>query len=211
MSIKRYDDEEATNLVQMALSLNSLQPIYNVRVVNGEIEYLVCKPHEHALKDRFTGEWYDVIASDDAVVVATSRKTGKNEIIYQAGLRAFDVVSVSAVHTSEATGETDVPGIGSVYTHNNGNTYMVFGLGNLHAQEQNRAKYPITVLYVGANGFIWAKPVDQFLKSATLGGNFRFKDGIKLEYMGVSENDALQNGFMTMDLKALMEHTAREA
>lgn len=206
IEVKKYTDEEASNLVSMALSLNGIQPIYNVRVKNGELEYVVCKPHVHALHEPRTGEWFDVIASDDAVVVATNRKTGANRIIYQAGLQAFNVVEKSTTHRTEPAPNDECPGIGTVYTHNNGNTYLVFGLGNLHAQEQNRQKYPITVMYIGANGYIWTKPVHEFLKSASLGGNFRFNDGIKMEYMGVSENEALENGFMTLDIKALMEH-----
>lgn len=206
--VKKYTDEEASNLVAMALSINGIQPIYNVRVKNGELEYVVCKPYVHALHDPRTGEWFDVIASDDAVVVATNRTTGVNRIIYQAGLPAFNIVEKSTTRYTEPGPVGEYPAIGTVYTHNNGNTYLVFGLANLNAQDQNREKYPVVVLYIGGNGYIWAKSVDAFLTSATLGGKFRFNDGIKMEYMGVSENEALENGFMTMDIKALMEHTA---
>jgi hypothetical protein len=210
---KKYDDAEATSLVQQALSLAGMSPIFNVTVKNGELDYLVCKPFEHALRERGTNEWYDVIAADDAVVVATNRRTGINSIIYQAGLMAFDIVEKSQTrYTASAGLEMSMPDIGSVWTHNNGNTYMVFGLANLHAQEQNRDKYPIVVLYIGSNGYIWAKSAENFVKSATLGGTFRFKDGIKMEYMGVSDNGALENGFMTTQIKALMEFTdAQEA
>lgn len=208
---KRYTDSEATNLVSMALSIHGMQPIYNVRVCNGELEYVVCKPYQHCLVDLRTGEWLDVIASDDAVVVATSRTTGINTIIYQAGLHAYKIVEKPTERTTAAVPFSGYPDIGTVYTHNNGNTYLVFGLGNLHAQEQNREKYPVIVFYIGANGYIWAKPVDAFLKSATLGGKFLFNEGIKLEYMGVSDNDALENGFMTMNIKALMDFSAATA
>lgn len=208
---KTYTEDEVLFHVQTALSLNAMQPIYNVGMKNGELTYTMCKPFEHALRERETGDWYDVIASDDAVVVATHRTSGVTRIIYQAGLRAFDVVEkINRRFSTEGGYEVAVPDIGSVFTHNNGNTYLVFGLGNLHAQEQNREKYPITVFYIGQNGYIWAKPVEQFLKSATLGGNFQFNDGIKMEYMGVSENNALQNGFMTENIKALMEATRAE-
>ena len=212
VTLKKYDDAEATSLVQQALSLAGMSPIFNVTVKNGELDYLVCKPFEHALRERATGEWFDVIAADDAVVVATNRKTGINSIIYQAGLLAFDIVEKSTHRYTPSGLEMAMPDIGSVWTHNNGNTYMVFGLGNLHAQEQNREKYPIVVLYIGANGYVWAKSVENFVKSATLGGTFRFVDGVKMEYMGVSDNGALENGFMTSNIKALMEYTAvREA
>lgn len=206
---KAYTEEDVLNFVSQALHLNAMQPIYNVGMKNGELTYTMCKPFEHALRDLTTGEWYDVIASDDAVVVATHRVTGVNKIIYQAGLLAFDVVEkANKKFSTEGGYETAMPDIGSVFTHNNGNTYLVFGLGNLHAQEQNRDKYPVVVFYVGRNGYIWAKPVEAFLKSATLGGNFEFNEGVKMVYMGISDNDALENGFMTKELGLLMQHAA---
>jgi len=206
---KAYTEEDVLNFVSQALHLNAMQPIYNVGMKNGELTYTMCKPFEHALREIETGEWYDVIASDDAVVVATHRVTGVNKIIYQAGLLAFDVVEkANKKFSTEGGYETAMPDIGSVFTHNNGNTYLVFGLGNLHAQEQNRDKYPVVVFYVGRNGYIWAKPVDAFLKSATLGGNFAFNTGVKMVYMGISDNDALENGFMTKELGLLMQHSA---
>jgi len=206
---KAYTEEDVLNFVSQALHLNAMQPIYNVGMKNGELTYTMCKPFEHALRDLATGEWYDVIASDDAVVVATNRITGVNKIIYQAGLLGFDVVEkANKKFSTEGGYETAMPDIGSVFTHNNGNTYLVFGLGNLHAQEQNRDKYPVVVFYVGRNGYIWAKPVEAFLKSATLGGNFEFNDGVKMVYMGISDNDALENGFMTKELGLLMQHSA---
>ena len=206
---KAYTEEDVLNFVSQALHLNAMQPIYNVGMKNGELTYTMCKPFEHALREIETGEWYDVIASDDAVVVATHRVTGVNKIIYQAGLLAFDVVEkANKKFSTEGGYETAMPDIGSVFTHNNGNTYLVFGLGNLHAQEQNRDKYPVVVFYVGRNGYIWAKPVEAFLKSATLGGNFAFNTGVKMVYMGISDNDALENGFMTKELGLLMQHSA---
>lgn len=206
---KAYTEEDVLNFVSQALHLNAMQPIYNVGMKNGELTYTMCKPFEHALREIETGEWYDVIASDDAVVVATHRVTGVNKIIYQAGLLAFDVVEkANKKFSTEGGYETAMPDIGSVFTHNNGNTYLVFGLGNLHAQEQNRDKYPVVVFYVGRNGYIWAKPVEAFLKSATLGGNFEFNDGVKMVYMGISDNDALENGFMTKELGLLMQHAS---
>ena len=50
--------------------------------------------------------------------------------------------------------------IGSVWKHNNGNIYKVLLLANT---ESNRDEYPITVVYQGANGNIWAKTLADFV------------------------------------------------
>ncbi|WLY87235.1 hypothetical protein [Vibrio phage vB_VibM_83AMN] len=68
--------------------------------------------------------------------------------------------------------------IGNIYTHRNGNTYLVFGFANVEALPANRDKYPITVLYMGANGNVWCKPIVSFLKSMKPGGDFSFNDGV---------------------------------
>ena len=54
--------------------------------------------------------------------------------------------------------------IGSVWKHNNGNIYKVLLLANT---ESKRDEYPITVVYRGSNGFIWAKTQDNFLAKMT--------------------------------------------
>lgn len=50
--------------------------------------------------------------------------------------------------------------IGTVWKHNNGNIYKVLLIANT---ESTRDEYPVTVIYQGANGNIWAKTKDNFL------------------------------------------------
>lgn len=205
---KTFTKDEVENLISIALNLNAMQPIYNVRINEyGELDYLVCIPHVHVLVNRETKERFDVTASDDGVVVAVSQKTGVTKIIYQSNLPSYEVVNKDGwvTEANALPQDADLPDIGGVFTHNNGNSYLVFGLGNLNALPQNRGKYPIMVLYIGANGNIWAKPVEDFLRSAVRGGTFRFKEGVKMEYMGISDNDSLENGFMTREVQALMQ------
>lgn len=205
---KTFTKAEVENLLSIALNLNSYQPIYNVRITDqGELDYVVCIPHMHVLVNTETQERFDVTASDDGVVVGISQKTGVTKIIYQASLPMYEIVNKDGWATTSGAlpDDADLPDIGSVYTHRNGNPYLVFGHGNLSALPQNRGRYPTMVLYVGANGNIWAKPLEDFLRSATPGGTFRFKEGVKMEYMGISDNDSLENGFMTREVQALMQ------
>ena len=204
--MKMYSREEVENLISMALNYNAMQPIYNIRLTEyGELDFVVCIPHVHVLTHNETKEVLDVIASDDGTVVAVSRRNGETKIIYQTSLPSFAISTKENWATPVSANVGDLPDIGGVYTHRNGNPYLVFGLGNMNALPQNRGKYPIMVLYVGANGNIWAKPVEAFLESATPGGKFRFNEGVKMEYMGISDNDSLENGFMTRNVQALME------
>lgn len=53
----------------------------------------------------------------------------------------------------------EYPEIGSRYKHNNGNEYTVLQIANAHAESED---YPITVVYQGINGKIWAKTLDNF-------------------------------------------------
>lgn len=58
-----------------------------------------------------------------------------------------------------------IPVKGTKYKHRNGNIYEVLLIAN---ENSDRAEYPITVVYVGANGNIWAKSLDNFLEKMTL-------------------------------------------
>lgn len=53
----------------------------------------------------------------------------------------------------------EYPEIGSMYKHHNGNEYTVLQIANTHAQSED---YPITVVYQGNNGKVWAKTLDNF-------------------------------------------------
>lgn len=51
-----------------------------------------------------------------------------------------------------------------IYIHHNGNEYEVIMLAN---KQSTRPEYPITVVYSGENGHIWAKTLDDFNKKMT--------------------------------------------
>lgn len=53
----------------------------------------------------------------------------------------------------------EYPEIGSIYKHHNGNEYTVLQIANTHAESED---YPITVVYQGNNGKVWAKTLDNF-------------------------------------------------
>jgi hypothetical protein len=61
--------------------------------------------------------------------------------------------------------QTMIPVKGTKYKHHNGNIYEVLLIAN---ENSDRAEYPITVVYVGVNGNIWAKPLDNFLEKMSL-------------------------------------------
>lgn len=50
------------------------------------------------------------------------------------------------------------------WQHNNGTIYTVDCIAN-HAS--NNPDYPVTVVYIGPNGNLWAKPLDNFLQKMT--------------------------------------------
>ena len=49
-----------------------------------------------------------------------------------------------------------------LWEHTNGNQYRIVGIANT---ENTNPKYPITVVYVGENQNLWAKTLDDFLRS----------------------------------------------
>jgi hypothetical protein len=55
--------------------------------------------------------------------------------------------------------------IGSTWAHHSGREYRVLILANTETARPE--EYPITVIYQGANGHIWAKPLDNFLAKMT--------------------------------------------
>lgn len=58
-----------------------------------------------------------------------------------------------------------IPKTGSKYRHRNGNLYEVLMIANANS---DRAEYPITVVYRGNNGNIWAKTLADFNEKMTL-------------------------------------------
>ena len=50
---------------------------------------------------------------------------------------------------------------GQVWRHRNGNLYTVLHLAN----EPNEERYPLTVVYQGRNGKVWARRESDWLRS----------------------------------------------
>jgi hypothetical protein len=57
------------------------------------------------------------------------------------------------------------PSEGSVWQHRNGNRYLVLAIAN-HASDRPE-RYPKTVVYQGANGNIWSRPLSDWHRSMT--------------------------------------------
>lgn len=55
-----------------------------------------------------------------------------------------------------------LPTFGSRWEHHSGRIYTVLGVANT---ENANPKYPITVVYVGENGNLWAKTLSNFLET----------------------------------------------
>lgn len=58
----------------------------------------------------------------------------------------------------------DIPRADSVWRHRNGNQYYVLCVANIYSE---RPEYPLTVVYVGANGRIWSRPFAEWHRSMT--------------------------------------------
>jgi len=62
--------------------------------------------------------------------------------------------------------KNELPELGSQWEHHSGRIYTVLGTANIK-QTDHLAKYPVTVVYVGKNGNLWTKLIDNFLKTMT--------------------------------------------
>ncbi|ESQ85441.1 hypothetical protein AEAC466_04560 [Asticcacaulis sp. AC466] len=54
---------------------------------------------------------------------------------------------------------------GQVYRHHSGRVYTVLYLANASVISD---RFPITVVYIGANGNVWSRPLAQFLEKFEL-------------------------------------------
>jgi hypothetical protein len=62
----------------------------------------------------------------------------------------------------------DIPEIGSVWRHHNGNTYLVLLIANNDGDDPSkREKYPPTVVYRGENLKVWARKLSDWHRSMT--------------------------------------------
>lgn len=55
----------------------------------------------------------------------------------------------------------------SIWTHENGCDYTVLYLANINAEKGKRRKFPIMVVYRGANGRVWTLSPKKFLRNRT--------------------------------------------
>ena len=60
------------------------------------------------------------------------------------------------------------PQVGSIWKHTNGNIYTVTGITNLYSEDME--KYPVTVIYQGANGNLWSRTADNWHTSMSFIG-----------------------------------------
>lgn len=56
------------------------------------------------------------------------------------------------------------PSVGDLYKHHNGNEYVVTCRAN---DDSDRPDYPVTIVYSGRNGKVWAKTENNFLQKMT--------------------------------------------
>ena len=67
---------------------------------------------------------------------------------------------------------------GNVVRHHSGRIYTILHLSNTHANDSD--KFPVTVVYRGANGLVWSRPLSHFVDkfeiifdgSQLLGGHY---------------------------------------
>ena len=55
---------------------------------------------------------------------------------------------------------------GMIVRHHSGRVYSVLHVANLHATDNE--KFPVTVIYRGANGHVWSRPVAEFVGRFTV-------------------------------------------
>lgn len=211
--VRMFSASEVEHFVAEALHLNNINAIFNVRIVDGALSYQNCIPNVHWLRNIRTKEECPVVAADDTVIVVET-KSGVTEIIYVHSLGDYEIFTKkqTAASAPASVDPYDAPGIGSVYTHRSGRVYLVFGVLNMNRNAEKRAtgEYEEIVCYVGANGFLWGKVLSNFHETMTLGGRFEFNEGVQMEYMGIVENDVLSEGFMTSNIKKLLENINAE-
>lgn len=54
---------------------------------------------------------------------------------------------------------------GSIWEHRNGDIYAVILLANLNATRTG--EYPVTIVYTGADGQVWSRPLSRWNRSMT--------------------------------------------
>lgn len=212
----KYSEEQVNNFLEDLLALRESGPVFNARIENGLMKYQSCIPGRHTIQDE-DGKYYTVTFADDTVVVAQGATSGQIKVFYAHQLAKVQIherkgqLNADAKVTQEIRqmfdGEisAELPGIGSLWTHHSGRPYLAIGYANIDAKPEKHDEYPPLVLYVGQNGKVWAKTEKRFKETMVRGGRFQFAEGAALEYMGIVENDELKNGYITRDVRALVE------
>ena len=201
-----FTREEVEDLVNLAIQQERITRMFNIRIVDRQLQYDAAVPGRHFLRDK-DGNMWDVLGCDGDMI--SFARNGIHRVVMCYNIRPeYEIVDTGkdAVHGTGSSVDYGI-GPGDIFTHRNGNRYLVYGFANVKAREDLRDKYPLLVLYVGENGYVWAKPMDTFHESMTKGGNFSFQDSAKFEYMGVVSEGALQNGFITDRVQAMFEST----
>lgn len=205
---RSYSESDVENYVNEALALSENSPIYNVRFKNGMLHYTMCEVNRHWI--RKAGKEYRVIAADSTCVCAVA-DSGVSVLVHAHELSSWEVFEKPKQPVISAPTDYEIPPIGSVHTHKSGRTYLVYGYGNMHANNANRERYPVAIHYIGVNGYTWSKSLESFKESMIAGGTFSFNEGVEFEYMGICHNGALGNGFLTHEIQKLMLGHIKEA
>lgn len=229
-----YSEKEVINFIEHALELREIGPLFNVGIRNGQLVYTSCIPGRHQIRDHHDA-LYDVTATNELVIVGVNVENKNTRIFYPHELSSCSIlekkaetrkdcgdcsgltheVLVGADHlpVGIVPKETDavleftdeLPGIGSLWTHSSGRPYMAFGYANLDAKPEKQTQYPPLVLYIGQNGKVWAKTVERFHETMVRGARFAFQKNAGLEFMGILENDELVNGYITREVREMIE------
>lgn len=212
-----YSESQVNDFLEQLLALRSSGPVYNPHVKNGQLRYRSCIPGKHQIVDHHNGT-YNVTASDDTVMVGVHVTTGETKLFYPHELGHLNIIDKPVQEVSPATIDTHskwlqhyaatnvLPGLGGIYSHHTNHfPYLVLGYANESARDSKRDDYPIIVVYVGQNGKVWAKTLDNFNATMNPGGNFQFANDAGFKYLGVIENNQIANGWMTKELEAAVK------
>jgi len=207
-----YTEDQVNNFLEDLLTLRESGPVFNARIENGVMKYQSCIPGRHTIEDT-DGQFYVVTFADDTVVVGQGGNGGQTKVFYAhqlAHVKIHDRKTTKVPQVVPSQTLLEVPGIGSLFTHHSGRPYLTFGYANMDAKAEKYDEYPPLVLYIGQNGKVWAKTVQRFKETMRAGGRFQFQKGAALEFMGIVENDELVNGYITRDVRLMVERSQGE-
>lgn len=103
------------------------------------------------------GYYLGVTFSDDGVFSLNSVSKDGSSNSYSGGYKSLSDFTNQIMYYYD-------PKPGHVYQHLNGNIYEVLHIANEYSL---RDDYPPTVVYKGANGNVWVKPLTNFMRKMT--------------------------------------------